>query len=55
MEKKTFIPERKAYLAPAAKSHLIAIEENIMSGDGWDSPATNSSVWGDPDEDNGME
>ena len=33
MEKKTFVPERKAYLAPAAKSHLIAIEENIMSGD----------------------
>lgn len=33
MEKKTFVPERKAYLAPAAKSHLIAIEENIMSGE----------------------
>ena len=33
MEKKTFVPERKAYLAPAAKSHFIAIEENIMSGD----------------------
>ena len=31
MEKKTFVPERKAYLAPAAKSHFIAIEENIMS------------------------
>ena len=31
MEKKSFVPERKAYLAPAAKSHLIAIEENIMS------------------------
>ena len=31
MEKKTFVPERKAYLAPAAKTHLIEIEENIMS------------------------
>ena len=31
MEKKSFIPERKAYLAPAAKSHLIQVEENIMS------------------------
>ena len=31
MEKKTFVPERKAYLAPAAKSHLIQVEENIMS------------------------
>ena len=33
MEKKTFVPERKAYLAPAAKSHFIQVEENIMSGD----------------------
>ena len=31
MEKKTFVPERKAYLAPAAKSHFIQVEENIMS------------------------
>ena len=31
MEKKSFIPERKAYLAPSAKSHLIQVEENIMS------------------------
>ena len=31
MEKKSFIPERKAYLAPAAKLHEIKIEENIMS------------------------
>ena len=31
MEKKTFVPERKAYLAPAAKLHEITIEENIMS------------------------
>ena len=31
MEKKTFVPERKAYLAPAAKSHLVQVEENIMS------------------------
>ena len=31
MEKKTFVPERKAYLAPAAKYHIIAVEENIMS------------------------
>ena len=33
MEKKTFVPERKAYLAPAAKSHLIAIEVNFMASD----------------------
>ena len=31
MEKKTIVPERKAYLAPAAKSHFIQVEENIMS------------------------
>ena len=31
MEKKTFVPERKAYLAPAAKTHFIEIEDNIMS------------------------
>ena len=31
MEKKTFVPERKAYLAPAAKLYEIKIEENIMS------------------------
>ena len=53
MEKKTIVPERKVYLAPAAKTHLIQVEENIMSG--WDNPAMNSTVWGDPDEDNGME
>ena len=39
MEKKTFVPERKAYLAPAAKSHLIQVEENIMS-DGY-----NTDTW----------
>lgn len=31
MEKKTIVTERKAYLAPSAKSHLIQVEENIMS------------------------
>lgn len=31
MEKKNFVPERKAYLAPSAKAHFIAVEESVMS------------------------
>ena len=41
MEKKTFVPERKAYLAPAAKSHIIDLDGTVLAGE-----ASGFSVYG---------
>lgn len=50
MIKKTF------YEAPETELILVKFEEGFLTGtNGWDSPATSSTTWGDEGDDNGME
>ena len=57
MNKNTLTFERKLYVAPACKTHVLQIEENIMSGDGtWDNSITDGTTWGEePEEGYGMD
>ena len=54
MKKDTLTFERKLYTAPVCKTHVLQIEEDIMSGDGWDDNPYNPG-WGGEGDDNGME
>ena len=53
MNKNTLTFERKLYVAPACKTHVLQVEENIMSGgDGWSNAnSTPSIIDEDPDDD----
>ena len=44
------------YEVPDAEQIELKLESYLMqSGNGWDSPATESSSWGGDNDDNGME
>ena len=57
MNKNTLTFERKLYVAPACKTHVLAMEDGMMQGgataSGWDDNAYNPT-WSEGD-DNGME
>ena len=57
MNKNTLTFERKLYVAPACKTHVLQVEENIMSGDGtWDNSIQGGSTWAnEPEEGYGMD
>ena len=48
--------KKQFYEAPDAELLVVKFEENIMSPqNSWAGPATSSSIWGDEEDDNGME